>query len=400
MHEACRPTTKLLAATLLLAVGCDASKKPPGADGNADLARAVSLSRAVEITGKMLARYREADSYTDNASYVEQLVVRSEGVEREMTYYEMSLAFARPNRIRVVFSEAVPAVEGSQQGFEFASDGELVRAVLPELPDQMVENPAPVKLDAANVLPDPLIAEKLLNRPLSEVFPQLAMLLNEGDEDEAAVFAHDSNPRMLADAELNGRACYRVATSNPDGTRVFWIDRDDHTLHRMELPVESHRRQMDPERMYLKFAVRIDFKNPTFDSNIDKPSFAIEPKEGVSRVGSFVLPAEPPAGQGAAIETEETETTDTAEDAKSAEEGESEPADEQSESIVEDSANDDVAEVQPEDAEAAAEEPADDSADSDVVEEENPARQSENPLRTDDAEQNAEDQPLETPPDR
>jgi hypothetical protein len=340
MHDARHQRTPRIAAALLLALGCDASKKPPVADGTADLSRAVSLARAVEITGKMLARYREADSYTDNATYVEESVIRSEGVPRELPFFEMSVAFARPNRVRVAFSEAVPTVKGSEKGFEFACDGELMRAALPEIPDQMVENPAPAALDSSNVLPDPLIVAKLSNRPLSEVFPQLAMLLNTSDDDDAAVFPHDSNPRMLADDKLNGRKCYRVATSNPEGTRVLWIDRETYDLHRMELPVESYRRQMDPERMYLQFSVRIDFKNSTFDARIDKESFVMDPKPGIRRVRRFVLPEE----------------DETAKDAESAKEEQSEREDgDGSEAVGDETAGDgqeeEIAEETEEDAE-------------------------------------------------
>lgn len=288
MHEARLRGRRLAALAALMLVGCGESKTPAPESAEQE----ASLARAVEITERMLAVYRNADSYTDHATYVEESVLRGEGIAREVPYYQTSLAFDRPNRLRVTFEEAVAAEANGRQGFDIANDGELVRATLPEIPDQMIENPAPARIAENNVFPDPLIRQKLLDRPLSEVFPQLAMLLNESDADEAAVFIDDHNPRMQADATLNGRDCYRVATSNPEGTRVLWIDRETYALRRMELPVEAHRQRVDPDHMFLRFAVRIDFEEVAFGVAIDDASFAMEPKPGARRVRRFVLPEE------------------------------------------------------------------------------------------------------------
>jgi hypothetical protein len=288
MHEAHLNGRRLAALAALMIAGCGESNPPAPASAESE----ASLARAVEITGRMLAVYRNADSYTDHATYVEESVLRGEGIAREVPYYQTSLAFDRPNRLRVTFAEAVAAEASGRQGFDIANDGELVRATLPEIPDQMIENPAPARIAEGNVFPDPLIREKLLDRPLSEVFPQLAMLLNESDADEAAVFLDDHDPRMQADATLNGRDCYRVATSNPEGTRVLWIDRETYALRRMELPVEAHRQRVDPDRLFLRFAVRIDFEEATFGAEIHDASFAMEPQPGARRVRRFVLPEE------------------------------------------------------------------------------------------------------------
>jgi outer membrane lipoprotein-sorting protein len=294
----------LAALSVALAVGC--SKSPPSTDSDAE--RAASMARAVEITSRMLQAYREADSYSDHATYVEESVLRGEGVAHELPYYQMSLALDRPNRLRLTFAEALTGASGAQQGFDVASDGEFIRASLPEIPEQMVEKPAPAEFTTANVLPDPLIREMLLERALSDVFPQLAMLLNQSDDDEHAVFPDDSNPRLLPDAERNGHLCYRVATSHPEGTRVLWIDRETYILRSVELPVEVHRQRIDPDRNFLRFSVRIDIEDATFNAEIDESSFTLEPRPGARRVRRFVLPAE----------TDEA----TAKDAKSAEEEE------------------------------------------------------------------------------
>lgn len=278
------------ALAALLLPGCN--EPPSGANDHPHehAASAESRERAVAATERMLEQYRKAGSYTDHATYIEESVLRGEGVAHELPYYEISLALERPNRLRLEFSEAVENAAGERHGFTIACDGELLRAITPELPDQMVENPAPEKLAADNVLADPLIREKLLGRTLGDVFPQLAMLLNDSDDDEAAVFPQDFNPRMLENETIGDRDCLRVATSHPEGTRVLWIDAETYALRRMELPIEAHRQRIDPDKNFLRLSVRIDFTDVTFDAQVQPSSFTLEPQPGVRRVRRFVLP--------------------------------------------------------------------------------------------------------------
>jgi outer membrane lipoprotein-sorting protein len=288
----CVRCVKFAALAALLLPGCN---KPPSDASDHVHEQAVSAEsreRAVAATARMLEQYRKAESYTDHATYIEESVLRGEGVAHELPYYEISLALTRPNLIRLEFSEAVENAAGQRHGFTIACDGELMRAVTPELPDQMVENPAPEKLAADNVLADPLIREKLLGRALGDVFPQLAMLLNDTDADDAAVFPQDFNPRMLENKKIGDRDCLRVATSHSEGTRVLWIDAETYALRRMELPIEAHRQRIDPDNNFLRLSVRIDFNDATIDAQIQPRSFTLEPEAGVRRVRRFVLPEE------------------------------------------------------------------------------------------------------------
>jgi outer membrane lipoprotein-sorting protein len=256
-------------------------------------AAAESLERAVAVTTRMLEKYRVAKSYADHAAYVEESVERGVGVAHEYPYYEIVLAFERPNRLRLSLTESVANAAGGRGGFTIACDGEFVRAAVRDIPDQIIEKPAPAQITAANALVDPLIAHRLKVEGLGDIVPQLAMLLNDSDEDEAAIFPHDAHPRMLEDAELAGRTCHRVATSHPDGTRVLWIDAETFILRRMELPSEAARAEADPDRVrYLRLTVRIDFRDPTFDAEIEPQTFAIEAPPGAHRVRRFVMPEE------------------------------------------------------------------------------------------------------------
>jgi outer membrane lipoprotein-sorting protein len=303
------------AVAIVLVAGC--SKSPTaGVPTAAELAAAeASRARAVEITEHMLQVYRNADSYADHAAYVEESVLRGEGVAHELPYYQISLALKRPNLIRLSFTEAVADAAGARQGFDVACDGEFVRATMSEIADQMVENPAPAAFTFDNVLADPLIREHMTQRSLGDVFPHLAMLIDQSDEDEDALFPLDSNPRMLTDEKLGDRPCYRVATSHPEGTRVLWIDRETYALRRMELPVEAYRQRIDPDGHYLRLSIRIDFDDVTFNPLIDSKTFVLNPPAGAHRVRRFVEPEADATATDAAASGEIT-----AKDAKSAKE--------------------------------------------------------------------------------
>ncbi len=284
-----------IVATLALTTGCSSSSAPAG-DDPAEV-------RGAEIADKMLAAYRDARSYTDSATYVQSYSYRGEGVERELPFFEMSLAYQQPNFIRLRFDEALRTDEGTARGFDIAANGTVMRASAVELPGQLLEAKAPAAITVENFLPDPLIREVFNNRSVGDVFPQLAMLLN--DDEETPVFPEDEAPRLLDEKMLGDRNCYRVATTSPKGKRIFWIDANSYVLRRMELPIDGDRRQFDPENQYANLAVWIDFKDPTFNAKIDGETFAKELADGDQLVRRLI-PA-PPAAPSERLGEELTE---------------------------------------------------------------------------------------------
>ena len=112
----------LLALSATLTAGCNNSSEPAISEESA-----AAEARGAEIAEKMLAAYRKASSYTDHATYVQSYAYRGEGVERELPFFEMSLAFRRPNFMRLRFDEAIPG-EGPARGFDIASSRSVTRA--------------------------------------------------------------------------------------------------------------------------------------------------------------------------------------------------------------------------------------------------------------------------------
>jgi len=283
--------SSVASAAILFSLGCGQSTT---ARNHADAADA---ARAEEIANKMLAVYREARAYTDHAAYVQQSTRRSEGVERQLPFFHMALAFERPNRLRLSFEEAVESSAG-RKGFDIASNGTIVRCAAGELPGQIHESAAPQQFTAKNFLPDPYLRQVFEGRTLGDVFPQLAMLLNQ--DDQSLVFPADEPPRMLPRESLRGRDCYRLASESPAGTRILWIDSKTYVLHRMELPIDAQRTSLDADNQYSQLAVWIDFEDATFDAEIDDSTFHRELGKDDRRVRRFVAlpPPAPPESLG------------------------------------------------------------------------------------------------------
>lgn len=259
-----------LSLTLIIIAGCNASHVGGGtAKKDSSTPETEAVEKAAE---RMLGVYRNAKTYADHATYVEQSVYRGEGVEHELPYYQMTLALERPNKLRLTCEEAIASSKG-RQAYEVVSDGVKLRASATGPSKATFETDAPEKLTLENLLANEDIKKVFQDRPLGEVFPQLAMLLVENPNE--AIFPEDTHERMLPDAKLRGRVCRRIASTHPEGTRVLWIDRDTQVLMRMELPAEGQRRRTQMADEFLKFAVWIDFEDPLIDSEIDGKSFEL-----------------------------------------------------------------------------------------------------------------------------
>jgi outer membrane lipoprotein-sorting protein len=259
----------------------------PASAAAADVDSQPADPQAAELAEKLLAAYRQARSYADNAVYVQYFILRGEGVERETPFFQMSLAFERPNKLRLRFEEAVAGSQG-RLAYDVACDGKVMRSAAASLPDQVQCSEAPTQLTADNLIPDALIRDSVLQSSLENVFPQLAMLLSESDE--TPVFPQDEEPRLLEDVTLDGRPCRRVATQSAAGRRVLWIDAETLLVRRMELPIEGQRAALDPDNQYRDLSVRIDFLDASLDVDVAEASFDLDIPASARLVAQLVKP--------------------------------------------------------------------------------------------------------------
>ncbi len=279
-------TVWLAGLSSLLLLGCSGASPTPSKPQNA-----AGGITAAELLEKMHAAYREVQSYADNASYVQHTVLRSEGVDRETPFFQMTLAFERPNKLRFKFQEAV-ASPSESNNYDVASNGTRVRSTASSVPQQVHEAEAPPALTLANWIPEPALRAAILGVSLENLHPPLRMLL--ADQAEGPIFQQDHDPKLLKEQKLGEASCYRVSMTGPAGQRVLWIDSEDYTLRRMELPIDAQRSMLNPNDMYSQIAIYVDFQEITRDAEIDASSFELEVPEGGRRVQKFISP--PPPG--------------------------------------------------------------------------------------------------------
>ncbi|MCA9230951.1 MAG: redoxin domain-containing protein [Planctomycetales bacterium] len=268
---------------LLLPLGCSSSESTSSA-----APETAGGFTAAELLDKMQATYRQAKSYTDNASYIQRAVLRGEGVERETPFFRMSLAFERPNKLRFRFQEAIGDSPASHN-YDLASNGLTVRSAASGVPGQIHEAIAPLALTAENFIPEPEMRAAVLGVSPENLVPSLVMLMS--NQAEQPVFPQDSNPELLEKRPLRDSACYRISMTSPAGKRILWIDSTNYTLRRMELPIDAQRKLLDPNNMFSQLSIYVDFEDSTFDASIDAATFEMEIPEGGRRVRRFVPPA-------------------------------------------------------------------------------------------------------------
>ena len=282
--ETIKPETIKLVAFLALLVGCSRSAPLPTQTATS------SGPAAQEVLEKMRTVYRQAESYTDNSTIVEYSVSRAKGVETEFPYQQLSVAIERPNKFCVTFTDAAEGAEGKTD-YKIASNGKVVRSSANEVPLQIHEAVAPQVATAENFIPEPLLRAELLQVSLENIYPQIALLLCT--DSGQPIFPRDDQHRLLKDAELKGKPCYRVQMVSPAGKRVLWIDKEEYLLRRMELPIDARRKAIDPNEQLSSLSICLDFEAVTLDADIHENSFEIEIPTGGRRVRRFIPPPPP-----------------------------------------------------------------------------------------------------------
>ena len=141
---------------------------------------------------------------------------------------------------------------------------------------------SPEKLTAENLISDPLLAQAMHGQ-IGVAMPQLALLL---DNDPVQQIAGDGAPTRLADEELDGERCYRIAIKGRSGSSVFWISPKSRLLVKFEFPADAFK-----EKYSLAAAsITADFKGARVDSSISADAFKFAVPEGAKLLTRFLPP--------------------------------------------------------------------------------------------------------------
>lgn len=253
----------------------------------ADESKAVETAEGVsvdELVQRITAAYRSVENYYDNARYHETFVERGEGFWRGVMPHQVSVVFARPNRVRI--TRRIPDVDGGDElKVGVACEGERLRAFISDLPGQILDLPAPEALERQTLQADPELAAALLPVPIENLFPQLDLLLAT-DESPARFFA-GAKVAFLPSQSLDETPCYRLQLRRPSGNYVAWFDKESYLLRKLEIPTEQVRQQTDPDGVLSRLKLWIDFSDARGDTKIASEAFEMEIPEEAELVEKF-----------------------------------------------------------------------------------------------------------------
>ena len=276
---------------LLFNVGCNQSESTADAPGSGDTTasgvRTLSYGPgekpdAMRLLRDMAAAYREAPAYADQG----RIFLRFErGTEKIDESADFSLLWKRPNKIRIDCYQA-----------HVVCNGQLLRATIDDLPDQVLSISAPAQLTITDLFQDPVLAGVLMGG-IAGTMPQLGLLL--ADDPLSGILAGAEPPELLEPQSLDDHPCHRVLLKRPDGRLVLWIDQQTHALRRIDYPIDDLRKQLGDKPRVAGLRLWAEFSNARLDDDIQESAFRFAPPAEVRLVQRFevqsVRPPEPPA---------------------------------------------------------------------------------------------------------
>jgi thiol-disulfide isomerase/thioredoxin len=240
------------------------------------------LTSANEVLERMVAAYHETDSYQDNAQVRLHFKKLDNGKQRDVDQqWDYSIAFARPNKIRMHVYQAV-----------VVCDSKRLHAVLnlDEVRGQIIETAAPEKLTAQRVFDtDALLAQVLTQGGAAGPPLTLPLLFEEAALDP--VLEGAERPLLLPPEKAGGDDCYRVEVKRPDGRVVFWIDQKTFVLRRIEYPTADFLKGVEEkEGPVTELSLTVEFTGAKLNAEIEPAAFQFESPEGARLVEQFMVP--------------------------------------------------------------------------------------------------------------
>ena len=273
---------------LVTAIGCfpapqQQSAQSPNSPPVAPLAPTAlsDSSSAGEILAQLLKTYRSATTYRDEGVVKFEF---SQGGRWSRQSWPCAVAFARPNKLSLAAFQATLKCDGREW------KARLEDPQTNHLDGQVVVRPAPANIQLTDLAADQLlydiISSQLRRQPI-----QLELLLESAGL--AAAFGADVACQKLADGQTNGRTCFRVQVPTPGGPFVFWIDKQDSRLLRLDYPVESLLPDLASDPTAADLRLSVEMIGAQIGMPIDDSHFALEVPADGKPVRSFVVPPQP-----------------------------------------------------------------------------------------------------------
>ena len=223
----------------------------------------------------MATAYRTASRYAD-AGQLRFYVRRGQEVLDEKV--DFAVTFHRPNRLRM---------EAYQ--IKLVCDGKQLRAAIEDLPGQVLQVPAPPELTLKTLLSDTILAE-VLSGGIAGGPPQPLLLLEKNALSQ--ILAQAKEPELIEPGNIGPQECYRIRIHQPQGAQIFWIDKKEYLLRRIEYPTEMLAAQFGVAGKPEEIALVAEFHSATFHPPDDPKAFVFEvPAE--AKVVKYFVPPDP-----------------------------------------------------------------------------------------------------------
>lgn len=246
--------------------GCTRSESVP--------AQPVSTLSAMDVLRRMQQAYHDAKSYADNGRLIHRI---RQGKERVDDQVDFSVAFVRPNKLRLHIYQAAVVCDGKQ-----------LWATIGDLPDQVLKAEAPAALELADLYERPVLGDVLRGGIVGPSL-QLGLLL---DEDVLSQILEGAEPpQLLSDAIFDSANCYRVLLKRPDGDLIFWIDQQTFVVRKVVFPTSEYRKALEkggrPKVDHITLAVELS--GARLNANLDDTAFSYQPPASARVVADFDL---------------------------------------------------------------------------------------------------------------
>jgi hypothetical protein len=236
---------------------------------------------AGEILARLLQTYRSAQAYQDQGVVKLQF---SQAGTRAGDEWPCAVQFVRPGKLSVVAFQAT-----------IKCDGRELRARIEDEPTgnldgQVLVRTAPERLKLADLASDAILYDVLCSQLRRQPI-QLELLLESAGL--AAAFGKDVAAVKLEDGQADGRDCFRVEVPTPGGPFVFWIDKQDSLLRRLDYPAAALLPQLAGDPTVSDLRLWADLSGAKIGGPIADETFTLEVPEAAKRMQTFVAPLQP-----------------------------------------------------------------------------------------------------------
>ncbi len=273
----------IILAPWIAACGCGPGASP-GAKTDSPTARTAAAAADLgpqQILRRLLETYRQADSYADDSVVRLHYVQAGQPVDED---WKSSVRFARPNRLALDAFQATVRCDGKELRARIEDEA------TGDIDNQILVRPAPNELTLGDLASDGLLYEILASQ-LHRQPIQLELLLQSAGL--AAAFGEDIACKRIEDGDEQGHSCFRVEVPSPGGPFVFWVDRQEFLLRRLDYPAAALLRDLAQDPEVSELALWVELRDARLNPSLLADEFEMEIPAGAKRMKSFVVPPRP-----------------------------------------------------------------------------------------------------------